>query len=240
VRDSEFQRHVFAAVRVAHRRVASLNEQRLQVDRRAERRAARREQSRADILAAAERVFGEDGVRDGSLRKIAAESGFSSSAIYLFFENKQHLLSETLTRRGDELIEGMRVEADLDLAPLEKLHHMVDFTGAFFAERPYFRLLLRQIRAGESVTGPVLAEYASDVSGRFVEAMTILASIVQEGQDAGEIREGNPGALAHMYAVLLNEYVLVAAESVDTNVEALTPGQFHALVDGALRRPPSA
>jgi TetR/AcrR family transcriptional regulator len=210
----------------------------VQVDRRAERRAARRAQSRTDILDAAEKVFGEDGVRDGSLRSIAAQSGFSSSAIYLFFENKQHLLSETLTRRGDELIDGLRVELALDLAPLDKLHHIVDFTVDFFAERPYFRLLLRQIRGGTTVTGPVLAEYATDVSGRFIESMTILASIVQDGQHAGEIRDGNPSALAHMYAVLLNEYVLVAAESVDSSIEVLTPDEFHALIDGALRMSP--
>lgn len=204
------------------------------VDRRAERRAARREQSRTDILEAAEKVFGEDGVRDGSLRNIAAQSGFSSSAIYLFFENKQHLLSETLTRRGDELIQGLRGELALDLAPLDKLHHIIDFSADFFAARPYFRLLLRQMRAGETVTGPVLAEYAGDVSGRFVEAMTILAAIVLDGQRAGKIRAGNPSALAHMYAVLLNEYVLVAADSVDMSTDAMTPAEFHALVDGAL------
>jgi AcrR family transcriptional regulator len=219
--------------------VTGVSEQQLQIDRRAERRAARREQSRAEILAAAERVFAEDGVRDGSLRKIAAESGFSSSAIYLFFENKQHLLSETLIRRGDELIEGMRNVGDLDLPPFEKLHHMVDFTVAFFSERPFFRLLLRQFRAGESVIGSVLAEYASDVSGRFVESMTILASMVEDGQDAGEIRAGSSVALAHMYAVLLNEYVLLAAESASGNVETLTPAEFHGLVDGALRNPRS-
>jgi AcrR family transcriptional regulator len=215
-----------------------LNEPQVQVDRRAERRAARREQSRADILDAAEQVFGEDGVRDGSLRNIAAQSGFSSSAIYLFFENKQHLLSETMTRRGDELIEGLRDELALDLAPLDRLHHIVDFSIDFFAERPYFRLLLRQVRGGTTVTGPVLAEYANDVTGRFVEAMTILTSIVEDGQRAGEIRAGSPSALAHLYATLLNEYLLVAAESVDSNIEVLTPDEFHALVDGALRKPP--
>ncbi|MDQ1432716.1 MAG: hypothetical protein QOF40_3318 [Actinomycetota bacterium] len=207
------------------------------MDRRAERRAARREQSRTDILDAAEKVFGEDGVRDGSLRNIAAHSGFSSAAIYLFFENKQHLLSETLTRRGDELLEGLRNELALELAPLDKLHHVIDFTVDFFAARPYFRLLLRQMRAGETLTGPVLAEYAGDVSGRFVEAMTILASIVRDGQLAGDVRAGNPGALAHLYAVVLNEYVLVAADSVDTSIEALTTSEFHAFVDGALRAP---
>ena len=53
----------------------------------------------------------------------------------------------------------------------------------------------------------------------------------------GEVRAGDPGALAHLYAVVLNEYVLVAADSVDTSIEALTPSGFHAFVDGALRAP---
>ncbi len=37
------------------------------------------------------------------MREIAARSGFSSAALYLFFDDKQHLLSEVLNRRGDEL-----------------------------------------------------------------------------------------------------------------------------------------
>ena len=83
----------------------------------------------------------------------------------------------------------------------------------------------------------MLAEYANDVSGRFVQSMTILTTMVRDGQAADEIRDGSPGALAHLYAVLLNEYVLVAAESADSDVETLTRAEFHAVVDGVLRRP---
>src|SRR5229473_1025769 len=57
-------------------------------DVRTRRRGARREQSQGDILDAAERVFGEDGIHSGSVRRIAELSGFSPGAIYLFFENK--------------------------------------------------------------------------------------------------------------------------------------------------------
>ena len=81
-------------------------------DRRAQRREQRQAQSRqnrVDLLDAAEKIFGERGIHNGSMREIADEAGFSAAAIYLFFENKQHLLSETLTRRGDELIPVIRV-----------------------------------------------------------------------------------------------------------------------------------
>jgi AcrR family transcriptional regulator len=206
-------------------------------DRRTERRAARRAQSQSDILDAAEKVFGEDGFRDGSLRSIAELSGFSTAAIYLFFENKQHLLSETLTRRGDELLGTIRAVVEADLSPLDKLHRIVDDTAAFFAERPDFRLLLRHIRGGEALTGPVLAEYADDVNKRFAASMTLLADVVQDGQETGDIRAGNPRSLAHMYSVLVNEFVLLDAAPDGSRLGALTSTEFHGLVDGALRKP---
>jgi AcrR family transcriptional regulator len=204
------------------------------VDRRAERRAARRAENRTEILDAAEKVFGAHGLRDGSLREIAQESGFSTAAIYLFFDNKQHLIVETLTRRGDELIATVREEAERDLSPLEKLHRVVDATALFFAERPHFRQLLRHLRGGAMITGPTLSEYGSDASTRFDDAMGLLAGLVRDGQHAGEIRDGDARALAHLFSVLVNEFVLLTSSN-DANVGTLTSAQFHAVIDGALR-----
>jgi AcrR family transcriptional regulator len=172
-------------------------------------------------------------VRDGSLREIALLSGFSTASIYLFFENKQHLLSETLTRRGAELVATLQTVAQVDLSPLDKLHRIIDVTGAFFEARPYFRGLIRHITGGAAIIGPALAEYAGEVDGYFAKAMTLLAGIVGDGQEVGEIRVGRASAIAHLYSVLTNEHVLLG----DGDESKLTPEQFHALVDGALRNP---
>jgi TetR/AcrR family transcriptional regulator len=207
-------------------------------DRRAQRKAHRQAQSRqnrVDILDAAEKIFGERGMHSGSLREIADEAGFSAAAIYIFFENKQHLLSETLTRRGDELLPVIRAAATADLTPLEKLHVLVDDTVTFFNERPYFRLLMRHVRGGATITGPVLATFADRVNLRFEEALSLIAAIVEDGQAQGEIREGDASALAHLYSVLLNEFVLLHASQDERSTSILTPVQFHGLVDGALR-----
>src|SRR5260370_15827940 len=112
-----------------------------QPDPRARRRAARRAENRTEILDAAERVFGEHGIREGSLRQIALLSGFSTAAIYLFFENRQDLLHETLTRRRDELVGVLRTVAEGDLSPLGTLHRIVDVSAAFFEPPPDFRRL---------------------------------------------------------------------------------------------------
>jgi AcrR family transcriptional regulator len=209
-----------------------------QPDRRAQRRAHRQAQSRqnrVDILDAAEKVFGERGIHNGSLREIADEAGFSAAAIYIFFENKQDLLSETLTRRGDELLPVIRSIADMDRMPLEKLHLLVDDTVTFFDERPYFRLLMRHVRGDATITGPVLATFADRVNLRFEEALSLIASIVEDGQIRGQIRQGNGRALAHLYSVLVNEFVLLHAHYDGTSLDALTTEQFHGVVDGALR-----
>ena len=206
-------------------------------DRRADRRAARRAQSTTEILDAAEKVFGARGLSDGSLREIADESGFSTGALYLFFENKQHLIHEMLTRRGLELNALLREVADSDRAPIDALHHIVDATRAFFADRPNFRLLIRHLSGGATIIGPALAEYADDTNAGFAESQSLLASIIAKGQAQHEVRAGNPLALAHLYSVLVNEYVLFDDAGHEPSPATLTVEQFHALLDGALRAP---
>ncbi|MGA2305832.1 MAG: TetR/AcrR family transcriptional regulator [Acidimicrobiales bacterium] len=205
-----------------------------QSDRRAQRRADRQAQSRTEILDAAEKVFGEDGIHDGSLRKIALISGFSTASIYLFFANKQHLLSETLTRRGDELIAVMRGVEMSELRPIEKLHRVVDACVEFFEERPQFRLLMRHIRGGATINGSALAEFADPVDSRFQEAMMVVTSIIEEGQRAGDIRAGNGRILAQLYSVLVNEFILLDVCLGEADTE-FTAEEFHGLIQAAFQ-----
>jgi AcrR family transcriptional regulator len=206
-------------------------------DRRAKRRANRREQSRIEILDAAERVFGEFGIHDGTLRRIALQSGFSPAAVYLFFENKQHLLAETVMRRSDELIAMAQDPIYSDLSPLDRLHSYVDRAITFFSEHPHFRLLLRHLRGGPTITWPVLAEYSEPVHARYLASMDNLASIIREGQVVGQIRSGNGHALAHLYTMLINEFILLEAAPDGPGFGTLSSGEFHNLIDGALRTP---
>jgi AcrR family transcriptional regulator len=207
-------------------------------DRRAERRAARREENRVEILDAAEKVFGDDGITNGSLRKIAAESGFSTAAIYLFFENKPHLVAETLTRRGDELKAAITDVAESDAGPLERLHRVIDDTILFFDDRPNFKRMLRHLRGSDAITGPTLGEFNDGVNDRFGDVMAIIAGMVDDGQGAGTIRAGDAGVLAHLFSVLVNEFILLTSPD-STGPGGLTTAQFHDLVDGALRGPGS-
>src|ERR1700726_3674834 len=188
---------------------------------RGQRRAARRAENRSVILDAAERVFSEDGLRTGSLRRIADLSGYSTAAIYKFFDSKQHLVAEVLNRRGDEYLAELRQAAQSAGTPLDRLHLIVDTAAT------YFRAVLRQMQGGSAILGPVLDAFAEDVYGRYAQALSLMTDLIRQGQQAGEIRGGDPGGLAHLAAVLTNEYALA--------VVALVPSEFHAVFDGALR-----
>jgi AcrR family transcriptional regulator len=181
-------------------------------------------------------VFAEDGVRGGSLRRIALPSGFSPAAIYLFFDNRQRLLSETLSRRGAELVATPRTVAESDHSPADRLHRIVDVTIVFFEAHPDFRRLGRHVTGGSAIVGPTLAGYAGEADGHFTAAMTLLAGVVRARQEAGAVRAGEAAAIAHLYPVLINEHVLLTAER-GTTIGTLTPQQFHGLIDGALRDP---
>ena len=202
------------------------------LDAKARRRAARREQSRTEILDAGERVFGEDGVKDGSLRRIAELSGYSVGAMYLFFDNKADLLAKTLARRGDEWGSAVLAISKSDASPLEKLHHVVGFASDYFSAHPSFRLLMSHVSRGSMVAGYNLAEPRDNDDTGFSAIMAALRSIVEDGQRREQIRSGNSTALAHLFSVLVNEYLLLRGTSDKGN---LTESEFHAFVDGAIR-----
>jgi AcrR family transcriptional regulator len=199
-------------------------------DKRAQRRIARHEQSRAEILDAAEQVFGQHGPRNGSLRRIAELSGFSPAGIYLFFENKQDLLAQTLSRRGDEWIDQVREVTRVDADPMEMLHRIIDLAIEFFARYPYFRLLMRHIDRGATLSEP-----GREVEGHYHEVVTHIAGIIERGQEVGLIRSGGAPSLAHLFSVLVNEFVLLDGVEGEMQGDALSAEEFHEVVDGAFR-----
>lgn len=201
---------------------------------RAQRRAARAAGNRADILDAAERAFAERGL-DGSLRDIAQLSGFSTAAIYKYFENKQQLFAETLSRRGLELLGVIEESAATADAPMDKLHAIVDGAIGYFETYPDFRRMLRSVREVDVAIPEIIREQASGRIEEFTRSVALMVGIIEEGQRRREIRSGSAPALLHFYMTLVYEQVFLATG--DNPAPALSHEEFHQLVDGALRRP---
>jgi AcrR family transcriptional regulator len=82
-------------------------------------RAERKRQTRAELLAAAQRVFLRDGFHGASLTEIAEDAGYTFGAVYSNFESKDELLLAVMDAENQRRI-PMHVGFLLDAPSLEE------------------------------------------------------------------------------------------------------------------------
>lgn len=203
--------------------------------RREQRRLQHQDLSRAQLLDAAEAVFGRKGFHEATLKEVAELAEFSVGSVYSFFDNKDDLFRQIFVRRGDEFMPALRdaLRPD-DGTPLEQLHRLVDFEVGFFRRHPRFgRLYLRY----SSATG-MSADRRADaaIAANYDESMAMQADMFARGQRSGVFREGDPQVLARLFSGLISAYQVLdpAVMSDDPAAgERLALADLHAIVERA-------
>lgn len=94
-------------------------------------RAAKRER----ILEAAARIFADHGLDGASMRRIAAQAGCTTGAIYPLFKNKEAIYAELLSRSLDDLHRRLQA-ADRAASPEQRLRAGASTIMDFYLERP--------------------------------------------------------------------------------------------------------
>src|SRR3954449_9805277 len=104
-----------------------------QVSRREQRRRQHHELSRAQLLDAAEEVFGRKGFHETTLKEVAELAEFSVGSVYSFFESKDDLFRQIFVRRGEEFMPALHdLLDDAKGDAVAQLHDLVDFEIGFF------------------------------------------------------------------------------------------------------------
>ncbi|MGP0030098.1 MAG: TetR/AcrR family transcriptional regulator [Acidimicrobiales bacterium] len=207
--------------------------------RRAQRRARHQDLSRAQLLDAAEEVFGDKGFHDATLKEVAELAEYSVGSVYSFFESKEDLFRQIYVRRGEEFMAGMRAALDGRGSPTDRLHRLIDFQIAFFRERPRFgRLFLRYANVA-LVSEP--GDLHSVVASNYAESMRLQAELFAGGQDTGEFCAGDPLVLAHLFSGLVASYQALdpAVVSDEPAGDVLPLSDFHRLIARAFAAPPT-
>ena len=93
-------------------------------------RAEQRDQTRARLLDAAEKVFVEHGFHAASVDQVAEEAGYSKGAVYSNFENKDELFLAVLERRVDSRALG--IEAGVN--PDQPMSDQIEQAGTAFLD----------------------------------------------------------------------------------------------------------
>lgn len=91
---------------------------------------------RAEILAAAERIFVEYGYEGATIRKIADEVGLSSTALYMHFPDKGAILQEICRDVFEELLTVNRRIGEVHHEPGVRLREMMAAYVAFGFNHP--------------------------------------------------------------------------------------------------------
>jgi AcrR family transcriptional regulator len=126
------------------------------------RREREKQERRAGILAAAERVIIERGFAETSIDGIAREAGLAAGTVYLYFPNKEALLQELLSSKVRLLNGAVMAQTALERPFGESLRAVVRAMLLHFEEhRGFFEIFVRErleMSRGGSQSDGVLKE----------------------------------------------------------------------------------
>lgn len=178
--------------------------------RRLQRRQQHHDLSRAQLLDAAEEVFGRRGFHGTTLKEIAELAEFSVGSVYSFFSSKEDLFQQIFLRRGEDFMPGMRAAAARDVSARQALSDLVAYQVGFFRMHPPFGRLYLRVTGG----APMSADGREDevatadqaMAANYAEAMRLQAEVFRRGQAAGEFRAGDPVVLSSLLSGLVAAY----------------------------------
>ena len=179
------------------------------------RRAELAGRTRADLLAAAKRLFGERGYLDTKVTDIAAAAGRAVGSFYTHFGDKEQLLAEL---RG-ELDAAVLVPSDHDAIR----EHVTACWTAIRAHRPTVIALVQSAVAAAPASGRFRTELAGWTAP--------LRRHLENRRDSGEPLPGNPELLAAAVGVLLAglNHALPTGEAEDRVADTVTDLVLHGL-----------
>lgn len=143
----------------------------------------RKAERRRQLLAHAKQLFMTLGYQDTTTDKIARAAGVSEPVLYRHFESKKALFLAVLQEIREATLLRYRQETTDVTEPLAKLHRIVDlYLGSAREHAREFRIMHRTLVESDD---PEIAAFLREF---YLDNETLLAQIVQDGQQAGVFR----------------------------------------------------
>ncbi len=145
---------------------------------------------RERILAAAEQVFAARGFFQARVSEIAKAAGVADGTIYLYFKSKDDLLISLFEDRMELVNSQLNTALEGATDAPDKLRRFI---------RAYCELASRHPNTAEVITielrqsSKFMKEYSNP---RFADFLRLLASIIEEGQQAGSLHSEIPAPIA--------------------------------------------
>lgn len=148
----------------------------------------------AQLLDAAQTIFGKLGVQGASLRAIAQEAGCDPALIYYHFESKEGLFRAVLDRKFEPSIREFKaVLADGESHPYLRLWALLQaFQRQVGSDAGWRDLIRGQVLHGAEPVRDLVAGYIREVQG-------LVWQVLQQGIASGHLRKDLKVPLAAFY-----------------------------------------
>lgn len=210
-------------------------------------RETHREDLRERIIEAARDIVGEQGLDALSMRALGTRIDHSPGTIYLYFQDKDELLTSVMTegfRRLGEVMERELAGLSAGATAVERYAATGRAYARFALENTgYFRAMFKMPRVPALEGGP---EVAADVMAMHEGTRAVVVSLVREAVRAGQLRVRDPEravvvgwALIHgLTSLYLSGHLGSGASTRDEFME-LVENAIEALRLGWMPRPES-
>ncbi|WP_313809160.1 TetR/AcrR family transcriptional regulator [Sphingobium sp.] len=158
------------------------------------------EQTRQNILTAAEKSFAELGYDAAKLESVADAVGIKRAAIFYYFRNKQELFEDLTRDIHVSLIEQTRLRLADATDPWEQLMLLVEAWLDFMVARPTAARLILRACADAAHSDNYPANYSSN-------ALSLLRGIIRDGIASGRFADVHSMYLVNLLSGSILHYV---------------------------------
>lgn len=177
------------------------------------------------IIEAATKVFARKGFYQAKVSEIAKEADVADGTIYIYFQNKDHILISLFEEQMDRVISNM-LESLKDLNdPVKKLEKFA-FTHLKLIEENKNMAEIIQVEIRQS--SKFMKEYKNE---KFLQYLNVIEDIVKEGQAKGVFKESViPGVVKRAFFGALDEmsrfWVLSSRKKYDIETASKQISEF--------------
>lgn len=157
---------------------------------------------RRRLVEEAARILGEEGPSALSARRLASAAGTSTMALYTHFGGMSAVVDEVATEGFRRLIDHVDALGSTD-DPLSDLRRMAEaYRDNALENRDLYAVMFGAVSVGALGGRGADPDVAAAAFGQLVSA-------VRRAMDAGDLREGDPAAVAVQFWSALHGYVML-------------------------------
>lgn len=148
------------------------------------------------ILMTAIEVFARKGLAATKIKDIAEKANFSQGFVYNYFKSKDEIFTKIVELASKGAGDSVRYAAELEGTPYEKISWLTEaFLSPDSIAMQHWRLITIQ-----STTSDAVPEEAKQIAREYMKKpFEFLIPMIIEGQQRGELVEGDPLMLAITY-----------------------------------------